>query len=74
MKYDMISSTSLNTSSHSSTDDTTVRITAVLHFLTEHRIKKNIEISVYTTTGMEKMSKQPALYFFNIKPRKIMWA
>lgn len=38
MKYDMISSASLNTSSHSTTDDTTVRITAVPHFLTEHRI------------------------------------
>lgn len=38
MKYDMISSASLNTSSHSTTDDTAVLITAVPHFLTEHRI------------------------------------
>lgn len=38
MKYDMISSASSNTSSHSTTDGTTVRIMVVTHFLTENRI------------------------------------
>jgi hypothetical protein len=51
MKYGTISTAPLNTSSHSSTDSTTVRITAVAN-----TGLKNVQTSVYTTIAMEKIS------------------
>jgi hypothetical protein len=79
MKYDTSSSASLNTS-HSSTDDTTVGITAVPHFLTEHRIKKCRNFSLHNYRNGESVIKSSVIFFAtklalsNVKPRKMVWA